>query len=94
MSDVKYPNIVVDLIGKDGNAFGILGMVTGAMRMAGVEKSEVDAFRNEAIAGDYDHLLQTVMKWVSVGYGEDIEDDDESEEDYWDEDDDFVEDEW
>ena len=66
MSDVKYPHIEVELVGHDGNAFAILGRITAAMRRAGVSKDERDAFIAEATAGDYDHLLQTAMKWVDV----------------------------
>lgn len=62
----KYPNITVKLIGTDGNAFAILGKVTRALRLAKVDKAEVDAYMAEATAGDYDHLLGTTMKWVEV----------------------------
>jgi hypothetical protein len=61
---VRYPDISVSLSGEDGNAFGILGRVTKALRRAGVPKDEIDEFYAEATAGDYDHLLQTVMRWV------------------------------
>lgn len=62
----KYPDVEVQLTGEDGNAFAILGAVTKAMKRAGVEKAERDEFMNEATEGDYDHLLQTCMKWVTV----------------------------
>jgi len=35
-----------------------------AMRLAGVPKAEVLAFYTEATSGDYDHLLQTCIRWV------------------------------
>lgn len=60
----KFPHIEVKLIGKDGNAFAILGHVTKAMRRHGVP--DVKAFLQEAMAGDYNHLLATAMRWVSV----------------------------
>lgn len=62
----KYPNIEVDLTDGDGNAFALIGRTTRALRRAGVSDDEVDAFRDEAMAGDYDHLLQTIMKTVEV----------------------------
>ena len=62
----KYPNVEVQLSGRDGNAFGILGAVIKAMRRAGVSKDERDAFQAEAISGDYDNLLATAMRWVEV----------------------------
>jgi hypothetical protein len=62
----KFPEIEVQLVGQDGNAFNILGLVQRAMRRAGVEQSEIDAFIAEATADDYDHLLRTVVATVSV----------------------------
>ncbi len=65
--EVKYPEIEVTLVGRDGNAFAIIGAVTKALKRAGVPKEEVSAFSTEAMMGNYDHLLQTAMKWVNVG---------------------------
>ena len=62
----KYPDITVQLVGEDGNAFAVLGKVSRALRQAGVSPAERDAFTQEATAGDYDHLLQTIMRWVEV----------------------------
>jgi len=62
----KYPDIEVQLTGADGNAFNIMALVTKAMRRAGIPTEERDAYRNEAMAGDYDQLLQTTMRWVKV----------------------------
>lgn len=63
----KYPDVFVELTGEDGNAFLILGRVQKALRKAGVDKAEVAEFMAEATSGDYDHLLQTVVKWVDTG---------------------------
>ena len=63
---MKYPNIVVQLVGNDGNAFAILGSVSKALRENGVSKEEIDSFYSEATSGDYDALLQTCMEWVDV----------------------------
>lgn len=62
----KYPEITVQLIGKDGNAFNILGICLRAMRQAGLSQEERDAFYAEATSGNYDHLLATCMKWFEV----------------------------
>lgn len=62
----KYPNIKVKLVGTDGNAFSILSKVNRALREAGVDETEIQKFLEEAKSGDYDHLLQTCMAWVSV----------------------------
>lgn len=66
MSDVRYPEVTVTLIGEDGNAFSILGKVNRALREHGVSTAECDEFLAEAKSADYDHLLVTVMKWVNI----------------------------
>ena len=62
----KFPNVHVQLVGQDGNAWAILGRVAKALREDGVPKEQVNEFFAEATSGDYDHLLQTVMKWVET----------------------------
>ena len=63
---VKFPQVKVRLVGEDGNAFSILGRVSGAMRRAGVDRKEIDEFIAEATSGDYNHLLATVTRTVKV----------------------------
>lgn len=62
----RYPLVHVKLTGKDGNPFAIIGNVSGALRKAGVSDSQVLDFQKDATSGDYNHLLQTAMKWVKV----------------------------
>ena len=59
-------NVKVKLVGNDGNAFFIIGSVTKAMKRAKVEKETIDAFRKEAMSGDYGNVLRTCMKYVEV----------------------------
>jgi hypothetical protein len=59
----KYPHVHVQLTGKDGNAFFILGRCQGAARKAGIPADQIKAFMDEASAGNYDHLLATCMRW-------------------------------
>ena len=59
----KYPDITVQLSGQDGNAFHIIGRCKCAMRAANIGDAEIQAFQEEAKVGDYDHLLQTCMRW-------------------------------
>jgi hypothetical protein len=66
MSEVKYPDIEVELSGQDGNAYAIMGSISKAMRRARVSQAEIDKYLEESTSGDYDHLLQTAMRWVSV----------------------------
>lgn len=62
----KYPKIKVNLSGVNGNAHAILGVVNKAMRDANVPSVERAMFQSEALARDYNHLLQTVVAWVTV----------------------------
>ncbi len=65
-SSPRYPDVDVNLSDNDGNAFAIIGRVTKALRRAGVGKETRDEYTKEATSGDYDHLLQTSVKWVNV----------------------------
>jgi hypothetical protein len=64
--ETKYPEVEVELVGQDGNAFAIMGRVMGALKKAGVAKEEIDQYYAESTSGDYDNLLRTAMAWVSV----------------------------
>ena len=64
--NVKYPHISVQLSGEDGNSMFIIGRVRLAMRRAKVPQHAIDAFTTEALAGDYNHMLQTCMQWVDI----------------------------
>ncbi len=63
---VKFPEVEVKLSGQDGNAFAIIGRVQAAMRRAKISAEDIREFRKEAMSGDYDYLLQTVMNTVTV----------------------------
>lgn len=79
MSTTRPP---VNLVGIDSNAFMILGACLKAAKKAGMTKEWQDTFMNEAKSGDYDHLLQTAIKYFDVEAeeeGEDQEDDEEEE---------------
>ena len=54
-STVKFPKAKVNLTRVDGNAF------------AGATKEEQAEFLTEATSGNYDNLLQTVIRWVEIG---------------------------
>lgn len=66
MSNHKYPEITVQLAGKNGNAFYILGKCLSAMRHANIPKKEQDEFYHQATASNYNHLLITCMEWFDV----------------------------
>lgn len=56
---------VVVLTGTDGNAFAILGKVRRAILRSN-HPELADDFIAEATAGDYDALLSTCFKYVTV----------------------------
>jgi hypothetical protein len=66
---VRYPDVEVELVGGDGNAFAILGAVRKALRRA-LDREEFEGawaeYQKEATAGDYNHLLATTMRWMDV----------------------------
>ena len=65
-------NVIVRMVGEDGNAFAIIGRVRAALNRGG-HQDLVEEFTKEATSGNYDHLLQTVMKYVEI---DDLDDED------------------
>lgn len=65
-SDVKFPEVQVQLVGMDGNAFSIIGRCCKAARRAGLPKETISEFQKEATAGDYNHVLATCIRWFDV----------------------------
>jgi len=60
---IKYPDIQVQLVGGDGNAFVILGTCLRAAKRNGLSQEEQQSFKSEATSGDYNHLLATCQQW-------------------------------
>lgn len=56
---------VVQIIGKDSNAFAILGYVHRCILSSNRPELAGD-FMREATAGDYNHLLITCMRYVTI----------------------------
>ncbi len=62
----KY-NITVKLVGKDGNAFNLIGIVLGDLKKAKIDKEEVKAVQKDLLSSQsYDELLQKIMSYVNV----------------------------
>lgn len=66
MSEPKFPHVEVELSGQDGNAMLIISRTTRAMERAGIDQKDIEAFVDEAMSGNYDNVLQTVMRTVST----------------------------
>lgn len=56
----------VKLIDTGGNAFAIIGRVKDALEKAGADKEYVQQYINQAMSGNYDHLLCVTMDYVHV----------------------------
>jgi len=57
---------VVKLLGRDGNAYAIIGACLRAGRNAGWSKEQLDDIETEMTSGDYNHLLVTAMHHFNV----------------------------
>lgn len=57
-----YPNICIALSTSNGNAFVIISKCRSNMRRAGISTEKIEEFTAEATSGNYDKVLQTVMK--------------------------------
>ena len=62
----KQNGIEVELLGKDGNAFMIMGLVVRAMKKAHVDPEVIEAYQDEAMSGDYDNLLRVTGEYVEI----------------------------
>jgi hypothetical protein len=63
----KYKNITVKLVGEDGNAFAIMGMVRKSLLKGSVPPAEVsDIMKDLFDSSSYDSLLQKVLGLVNV----------------------------
>lgn len=54
--------VKLDLSGLDGNAFTLMGAFSKAAKQQGRTKEEIQIVMTECQSGDYDHLLQTLLK--------------------------------
>lgn len=66
MTKTKHPEITVQLLGQDGNAFNVLGLCKRAMKRNHLPQEEINQFIKEATSGNYDHLIATVMSWFDI----------------------------
>jgi hypothetical protein len=54
--------IKLNLVGLDGNAFSLMGTFQKAARKQGRTAAEIKAVLDACMSGNYDHLLQTLVK--------------------------------
>lgn len=64
--ETKYPEIEVELVGQDSNAYNIMGLVGNALRSHGISEMEIQEFYGGCMGGDYNNLLRVCKMWVTV----------------------------
>lgn len=57
------------LLGRDGNAFLIIGRLRAALKRAGASPEYIEAVTADATSGDYDHVLQVAMREIEASGG-------------------------
>lgn len=62
----KADGVVVQLSGRDGNVFAIIGAVSRALKRAGNPDMAVEFQSRACNAQSYDEVLQIVMEYVEV----------------------------
>lgn len=60
------PRPRVKLVGRDGNAFAVMGTVCEALRKAGASAETISQYRRKSMSGDYANLLATAMEYCEV----------------------------
>lgn len=86
MEQIVNKKVNLTLVGIDGNAFSIIGAFQKQARKEGWKQDEIKSVLDEAMSGDYNHLLQTIMVHCeNGGFGDDNEDeeDDDENDGFW-----------
>lgn len=76
----NLPQVQMELVGADGNAFSILGRFKREARKQGWDAESISKVTNHAMTGDYNNLLVTISSFVE-DIGEDEEEDEEWDDD-------------
>lgn len=62
----KMGKPTLQIIGKDGNVFNILGLAIREARRAGWSKEKIEQFQKDATSGDYDNVLRLCSEHFDV----------------------------
>lgn len=60
MAKKRKAKVKLKLVGLDGNAFNLMGAFSRAAKDQGWTEAEVKEVIDEAMSGDYDHLVATL----------------------------------
>ena len=63
---MEKPTISIDLKGPDGNALVIMGAASKALYNNGATKKVINDYKNDAMNGDYAHLLEVTKRYVNL----------------------------
>ncbi len=63
MGRPPHKKVKLNLIGLDGNAFSVMGAWKKQARKEGWTQEEIDFVLKDAMSGEYNHLLATIMKY-------------------------------
>lgn len=66
MTENEKEKPTVNLSESNGNAFSIIVKIRRVLVKAGYSRERIEEFSKEATSGDYDHVIQTAMKWCDV----------------------------
>jgi len=62
----NYPDVVVQLTGRDGNVFSIIGRIAQALREHGHPAAATQFANAAGSCGSYDEVLRLAMRTVTV----------------------------
>lgn len=68
---MRKEKVNLELVGLDGNAFSVMGAFSNQARRDGWSEPEIDAVLEDAMSGDYNHLLATIMDNCEADESED-----------------------
>lgn len=60
-TETKLPPVYCSPIGVDGNAFSVMGHWQSAAEEAGWPEDEIKRVLDDAMSGNYQHLLKTII---------------------------------
>jgi hypothetical protein len=57
---------IVKLVGTNGNSVALIAKARESLRKSGMSSQEIKEFVDDAMSGDYDHVLRTIMKYCEI----------------------------
>ena len=61
-----FPNVKINLLGPDGNAYAIMGIIARILRQMGKPQSEINEVLKEMMSSDYKHLCEIASNYVTL----------------------------